>query len=58
MKGCGVFDLMTDIVDMWLLDYEVKASDGAWMELIKRLGECDKQLSKSHECQRVVAYSE
>jgi hypothetical protein len=53
MKQCGVFDLMIDIVEMWLRDQGIKAPDGAWTELIARLGACDRQLSKRYQCSRI-----
>ena len=52
MKSCGVYDLMIDVVEMWLKDYGIKAPDGAWLDLIARLGKCEKDLTKVYDCKK------
>lgn len=52
-RGCRVYDLMVDVVELWFRDYGVAAPPGAWDDLITRLSKCDRDLQKRYECQRV-----
>lgn len=58
MRDCGVYDLMVDIVEMWLRDYKLAAPEGAWNDLIDRLAKCDHDLKSRFQCSRVREYEE
>lgn len=52
-RECAVYDLMVDIVEMWVRDHNIGAPEGAWEDLIERLSACDSQLRHEFDCQRV-----